>query len=180
MRKMAKKSTKSDLLWAAGVNGEGSSMVTHQFIQAIIDNNTFTDICIVYTAESTLSGKLQALEPSTLKNLSYRRVCFVKLPKTLRNYGIHFFIKALFPVEIFFRRTFVFDDFPFRLCSRQLLYFHQPNLIFSESLVWQIKRMAFQVLKTGDLTINFQTRHIRSSFLQRFGTCKSLCLLHLP
>jgi len=167
-----------NLLWAAGVNGEGSSIVTFQFIECLLSNHDFHDLCIVYTAKSTLSLKLLPLTPVDLERLSLRNIYFVKLPKICRNYFFHFLVKCFLPMDLWFQRCIVFDDFPFRLSSRQLLYFHQPNLIFGVSQLWRIKRLAFVILKTKRLTVNFQTFHIRDSFFRVFGECKSLCLLH--
>ena len=167
-----------DLLWAAGVNGEGSSVVTFGFVQNLAANNDTSDVCIVYTAKSTLSSKLSLLKPSDIQNLSSRNVHFLRLPKVFRLYPFHFLAKLLLPVHIIFKRCVVFDDFPFRLASRQLLYFHQSNLIFGSSLLWKTKRLAFVILKPSTLILNFQTHHIQRSFVSVFGECKSLSLLH--
>jgi hypothetical protein len=167
-----------NLLWAVGVNGEGSSVVTFSFVECILKSHAISDVCIVLTANSTLSEKLILRNIRKNENLSSRNIYLIQLPKVFRIYPIHFLIKYLFPVNLFFRRCVVFDDFPFRLCSRQLLYFHQPNLIFGFSLLWKIKRLAFVMLKPKSLTVNFQTCHIRDSFVRAFGRCKSLCLLH--
>ena len=167
-----------DLLWAAGVNGEGSSVVTFGFVENLVTNQDTSDVCIIFTAKSTLSSKISSLSLSSAENLSSRNVHLFRLPKVFRLYPIHFLIKFLFPVNIWFKRCVVFDDFPFRLASRQLLYFHQPNLIFGSSLLWKAKRFAFVILKPKTLLFNFQTRHIHSSFIEIFGACNSLCFLH--
>lgn len=167
-----------DLLWAAGINGEGSSVVTFGFVECFLACQGFSDVCIVYTAKSTLSARINSLNACDIEKLSSRNIRLVRLPKACRLYPIHFLIKCFFPVNIWFRRCVVFDDFPFRLCPRQLLYFHQSNLIFSSSLLWKIKRIAFVMLKPKSLTVNFQTFHVRDSFVRAFGKCKSLCFLH--
>ena len=167
-----------DLFWAAGVNGEGSSVVAFAFVKNLVYNQDESNVCIVYTSQSTLSLKLESLSPSAIDNLSSRNVQLLQLPKWCRLYPIHFLIKCCFPVNIFFKRCVVFDDFPFGLASRQLLYFHQPNLIFGTSPLWKIKRLVFVMLKSKSLIFNFQTHHIRDSFLRKFGDCTSLCLLH--
>lgn len=167
-----------DLLWAAGVNGEGSSVVTFGFVENLVVNQDTSDVCIVFTAKSTLSSKISSLSLSSIENLSSRNVHFFRLPKVFRLYPFHFLIKFFFPVNIWFKRCVVFDDFPFRLASRQLLYFHQPNLIFGSSPLWIAKRFVFVILKSKRLLINFQTYHIRSSFVEVFGNCRSLCHLH--
>lgn len=153
-------------------------MVTHQFIECLLSNQNASDLCIVYTAQSTLSMKLSSLSSSDNKFLNLRNIYLIRLPKSCRNYAIHFLIKYFLPVHLWFHRCVVYDDFPFRHCPRQLLYFHQPNLLFGVTLLWQAKRLAFSLLKTKKLTINFQTHHIKDSFFHVFGECKSLCLLH--
>ena len=167
-----------DLLWAAGVNGEGSSVITFSFVDCLLSNTEISDLCIVCTAKSTLSSKLISLNTCDAAKLSSRNIHLIHLPKVFRMYPIHFAIKCFFPAGLWFRRCVVFDDYPFRLCPRQLLYFHQASLIFSSSLLWKIKRFAFVMLKTKSLTINFQTYHIRDSYTRVFGKCNSLCLLH--
>jgi len=167
-----------DLLWAAGVNGEGSSVVTFSFVEFLISSEDVSDVCIVYTSESTLSAKIALAEACNAGNHSSRNIRLVRLPKLCRLYPIHLLVKYFFPVSLWFRRCVVFDDFPFRLCPRQLLYFHQPNLIFGSTILWKLKRLAFMMLKTKRLTISFQTFHIRDSYVRVFGNCKSLCLLH--
>ncbi len=167
-----------DLLWAAGVNGEGSSVVTLSFVEYFLANQEISDVCIVYTDKSSLSAKLVSLDACEAEKLYLRNIYFMRLPKVCRAYPIHFLVKYFFPVNKWFRRCVVFDDFPFRLCSRQLLYFHQPNLIFGSSPLWRVKRLAFVMLKSKCLVINFQTYHMRNSFTRAFGECKSLCLLH--
>lgn len=167
-----------DLLWAAGINGEGSSVVAFSFVENIVANQDVSDVFIVYTSKSTLSSKLASLTASTIDSLSSRNVYLLRLPKACRMYPIHFLIKCFLPVNIWFKRCVVFDDFPFRICSRQLLYFHQSNLIFGSSILWRIKRLAFKMLKPKSMTLNFQTCHIKDSFVRAFGECKSLLLLH--
>jgi len=168
----------TDVFWAAGINGEGSSVVAFSFIEHLVVNQDVSNMFIAYTAKSTLSEKISSLNLSALESLSSRHIYLFRLPKAFRLYPIHFLVKFCFPIGMFSRRCFVFDDFPFRLCSRQLLYFHQPNLIYGSSLLWKIKRLAFVMLKPKSLMLNFQTCHIRDSFVRTFGQCKSMCLLH--
>lgn len=171
-----------DLLWAVGINGEGSSLVTFAFIKHIcmICNDSQDKVTVVYTARSTLDGLISPFLSRNDSNFKYSNVNFIRCPAVARNYVIHFLIKAFANPLFLFKadKVIVFDDFPFRLAPKQILYFHQPNLIYNNSIVWRVKRLAFRLLLSSSLIVYTQTNHMCQAFLARFGHFKSLCFLH--
>lgn len=172
--------TKSHLLWALGINGEGSSHVTFAFIRHIFLSYRFSNnrATIVYTAQSSLDELISSLLFSEKANISSSRVKFLRLPRISRNYLIHFMMKFFFNPLLFFDSVVVFDDFPFKHADNQLLYFHQPNLIYNSSMFWNIKRFVFRLLLSSSLVVYVQTFHMRDAFVARFGRLKTLCFLH--
>ena len=132
---------------------------------------------IIYSDQSLMSQRIEYLLSS--KSLSIpSSIHFVKLPSYFRNYFIHFFIKALFPVDFFFKRLFVFDDYPFRLSHHQVLYFHQANLLFNYSTTWSIKRLIFSFLINPFLYVYVQTFHMEKSFKRIFNHHNTISFLH--
>jgi hypothetical protein len=172
--------SKSSLLWALGINGEGSSHVTFAFIKHICMLNTAKSnkISIIYTASSSLDRLISSFLLSYENNGQSPHVNFIRLPKFSRNYLFHFLLKATVNPNLFFDSVVVFDDFPFKRAAKQVLYFHQPNLIYNASLIWRIKRSAFKFLLSPSLAIYVQTCHMRDSFLTRFGQFNTICFLH--
>lgn len=170
----------SHLLWALGINGEGSSHVTFAFIKHIFSSYRFSNnrAAIVYSANSSLDELITSFLLTEKNNISCSHVRFIRLPKFFRNYLIHFMIKALINPLRFFDAVVVFDDFPFKRADKQILYFHQPNLIYNNSLFWCIKRFAFRLLLSSGLTVYIQTLHMRDAFISRFGQFKTICFLH--
>lgn len=171
---------RSHLLWALGVNGEGSSRVTFAFIKSICSGNSLSlsKVTIVYSSGSTLSQLISSFLESMPLVSSYPNVRFVKLPKIARNYLLHFIIKFCAGPLLAFDSVVVFDDFPFRFLPRQVLYFHQPNLVYNSSMFWCVKRLTFRLLLSPSLTIYMQTLHMRDSFISTFGFFKTICFLH--
>lgn len=170
----------SCLFWALGTNGEGSSRVTFAFVQHVCQTyqSSSNKTIIVYSAESTLDQLIHSFlkhsAPISLNPL----VRLVKLPKFSRNYFIHFAIKFFAGPFLRFNSIIVFDDFPFWRSPRQVLYFHQPNLIYNNILLWRIKRTAFRLLLSSSLIVYVQTIHMRDSFVARFGLFRTICFLH--
>jgi hypothetical protein len=170
----------SRLLWALGVNGEGSSHVTFAFIHYLLtrSNSQGEFVTVVYSARSKLDTHIsEFLSKAQLYNSS-PAVKLIRMPKACRWYIIHFLLKFWLNPSHFFSSVVVLDDFPFRLSTRQVLYFHQPNLIHSNKLIWKIKRFAFRSLLSPALTVYFQTRQIAQAFYSEFGDYQSLCFLH--
>ncbi len=170
----------STLLWALGVNGEGSSHVTFAFIHNLLVRSNAQGECVtvIYSARSKLdvliSEFLYKTEPFNLASA----VKLVKVPKVCRGYIVHFLLKFWLKPSHFFGSVIVFDDFPFRLSKRQVLYFHQPNLVHSKKLIWKAKRLAFRSLLSPELIVYFQTQQIFQAFSSEFGDYNSLCFLH--
>ena len=154
------------LIWALGINGEGSSVVVSEFISALFAHPQLRPLTIVCSRRSTLSERIYSLQ---------------SFPKHQNSsYPIHFALKLFLPVQFFYRAVITFDDFPFFLAKKQLLYFHQPNLIFNIALSWRIKRLAFKLLLNRNIVIYFQTNHIRKAFFSNFHFpfIASICFLH--
>lgn len=170
----------SRLLWALGINGEGSARVTYAFIKYICSprHNSSHRTTVVYTACSTLEELIHPLLSTSNVSSPIRNVRFVRLPKLFRNYLVHFAIKTIINPSILFNSIVVFDDYPFRFAERQVLYFHQPNLIYNQSFIWRLKRHVFKILLSNSLVVYIQTKHMRTSFVQTFGDFKILCFLH--
>jgi len=171
--------SKSLLFWALGSNGEGSARVIFAFVKHVFLTSSldFSTITIVYSSDSTLDQLISLFlyeHKLVVPNPSIR---FVKLPSFARNYLIHFFIKFFFPPFVF-HSAMVFDDYPFRLLPRQVLYFHQANLLSGATFLWRLKRTALRLLLTPRLAIYFQTHCTRYSFCSKFGSYKALCFLH--
>lgn len=169
----------SILLWSLGVNGEGSARVTFSFIKCICsDYKPNTHTTILYSSGSTLDQLISSTSMPILSPGRNPNVRFIRLPKFTRNYLIHFLLKFFGGPFLFFKTVVVFDDFPFKFLRRQVLYFHQPNLIHSNSKLWFIKRLCFRLLLSPSLIVYIQTKHMRDSFLLKFGPTKSICFLH--
>lgn len=168
------------LLWAVGVNGEGSSHVTFAFIQHLLARTNSQGECVtvIYSARSKLDAHISEFLSKTEADSLSSAVKLVRLPKICRGYIVHFLLKFCLKPSHLFSAVVVLDDFPFRLSERQVLYFHQPNLIHSKNLAWKIKRLAFRSLLSPALTLYFQTRQISQAFASEFGDYKSLCFLH--
>lgn len=172
---------KSNLLWALGINGEGSSRVTFAFIKYICgDRHTLldTNTTVIYTSRSTLD---QLIAPYLQLRSSHElspSVNFIRLPKFTRNYLFHYTLKLFCGPLLRYDRIVVFDDFPFFNNARQVLYFHQPNLLYNNSPLWTIKRFFFRFLLTSTLTVFIQTSHMRKAFISKFGNYNFLCFLH--
>ena len=171
-----------DLLWAVGINGVGSSLVTFAFIKRIcmMSSGSEDKVTIIYSARSTLDSLISPFLADTDFKSSFSRINFVRCPALVRNYVIHFLIKAIFNPLLLFKadKVVVFDDFPFRFATKQVLYFHQPNLIYNDVFVWRIKRLAFRLLLSPTLIVYTQTSHMCQAFQARFGYFRSLCFLH--
>ena len=167
------------LLWALGINGEGSARVTFSFIRHILSTphhgNTTT---IVYSSHSTLDRLISSHIVDMGPNYCSSNINLIRLPKISRNYLLHFLIKIIFVPSILYTHIVVFDDYPFRFSRYQVLYLHQPNLIYNASIVWAFKRLAFRFLLSSQLTIYLQTQHMRNAFASRFGTFNFMCFTH--
>ena len=170
----------SHLLWALGINGEGSARITSAFIRHICATNNESKrmTAIVYSSRSTLDELITESILSTDSGNHNPHVQFIRLPKIFRNYLIHFLIKAFINPLLFSQTVVVFDDYPFRHASRQVLYFHQANLIYNEALLWRVKRFSFRLLLSSSLIVFIQTNHMRDAFVSKFGRCKTMCFLH--
>jgi hypothetical protein len=168
------------LLWALGVNGEGSSHVTFAFIKHLMISSDSGGECItvVYSARSKLDAHISDFLRKTKHAHIAPGIKLVRLPKFCRSYIIHYILKFYFDPSRFFSSVVVFDDFPFRLSINQVLYFHQPNLVHNNKLTWKIKRVVFKSLLSPTLTVYFQTPHISKAFTLEFGFFKSICFLH--
>ena len=166
-------------LWSAGINGEGSSIVTSQFILNLLSSSSKTENIIFITKNTTLYDLIfrdQGLIASDLT--SNPHIQFVCLPSLFRNYIIQFLFKLLFPIGFFCSRVVVFDDYPFLWSKSQVLYFHQSNLIFNSNFVWSIKRIAFKLLLQSQPIVYFQTRHTYHAFVSHIASVKSLIFTH--
>jgi len=148
------------LLWALGCNGEGSSLVASQFIQTIINNPLYSDTLVICSSGSILEEKLRSrnLLPS-----SFPRI--IVAPSFFRLYPIHFLVKLVFPISLIFPKVFVFDDYPFLMANKQLLYFQQLNLLTNATNRWLVKRFAFRILLTHRTIVYVQTCHVLELFL---------------
>lgn len=149
------------ILWAGGINGEGSSIVAFNLIKTLIKDYEKLNFNIVISAKSTLEEKLD-----DMNLLDNRKI--LRLPRFYRLYPVQFFAKTIINMNHYCEALITLDDYPFRNANNQILYFHQPNLIFSEKLIWKCKRIFFNFLLTKQLKIFLQTKHIYNSFLKRF------------
>ena len=150
------------ILWAAGTNGEGSSKVAFKLIEALISSSKNYNFKIFISSKSTLD---EAINTSNLINNSK----IYKLPKIYRIYPIQLIIKFFFPVDLFCKALITLDDFPFRNSANQILYFHQPNILYSDKLIWKLKRIVFTILLTKKIKIFVQTKHMKKTFLNKFN-----------
>lgn len=168
------------LLWALGINGEGSARVTFAFIKSICLSQSLSSsrTIILYSSGSTLDQLISCYLQSKLSAGHNPNVRFVRLPKIARNYLFHFILKFIAGPFLTYESVVVFDDFPFRFLHRQILYFHQPNLIYNNSLLWRIKRLAFHLLLSPSLIVYIQTTHMRDSFILKYGFVKTVSFLH--
>ena len=168
------------LLWALGINGEGSARVTFAFIKSICKVQTLpsSKTTILYSSGSTLDHLISSYLQNNISVAYNINVRFVRLPRIARNYLFHFLLKYCAGPFLTYESVVVFDDFPFRFLHKQILYFHQPNLIHNNSLVWRIKRLAFRLLLSPSLTVYIQTNHMRDSFIYKFGFFRTISFLH--
>ena len=150
------------ILWAAGTNGEGSSKVAFKLIEALISSSKNYNFKIFISSKSTLD---EAINTSNLINNSK----IYKLPKIYRIYPIQLIIKFFFPVDLFCKALITLDDFPFRNSANQILYFHQPNILYSDKLIWKLKRIVFTILLTKKIKIFVQTKHMKKTLLNKFN-----------
>ncbi len=162
------------IVWALGVNGEGSSVIAHEWINYIAQNQMST--LFVFSNESTLSKKFDC-NSTKFVNKNARISC-LKLPSFCRHYTFHFLVKLLFPVNFFFKSVLVFDDFPFLLASNQVLYFQQLNLLIGKSFLWKLKQLVFLILVSSRPSVYCQTEHVLSSFKRRFPSLECFSFLH--
>ena len=158
------------ILWAAGTNGEGSSKVVLKLLKALIESYQIKNFKIFISSESTLDEELIA---NNIINIAE----IYKLPKIYRIYPIQFLTKFFLPVDFFCKALITLDDFPFRNARNQILYFHQPNIIYSKKFIWKIKRLIFKILLTKKLKIFVQTNHIKRELLKKFDNIKSKNLI---
>lgn len=172
--------SQSHLLWALGVNGEGSARVTFAFIKNLCAENSLSSsmTTILYSSGSTLDQLISCYLRSTLSSVHNPNVRFIRLPKVARNYIFHFMLKFCIGPFLPYESVVVFDDYPFRFLSSQVLYFHQPNLVYNNSILWRIKRLSFRLLLSPSLTVYIQTKHMRDSFIRKFGLTNTICFLH--
>ena len=158
------------ILWAAGTNGEGSSKVALKLIKALIKNSKNYDFKIFISSQSTLDEEIRA---SNIKNNS----AIYKLPKIYRIYPIQLLIKFFLPLDFFCKALITLDDFPFRNSGNQILYFHQPNILYSDKFIWKLKRIIFTILLTKKIKIFVQTQHIKRALLKKFDIIKTINLI---
>lgn len=149
------------IFWAVGTNGEGSSKVVVNLIKALIKGSKSNDFKVFISSKSTLAEEIRSNNLLNNSNI-------YKLPKIYRYYPIQFLIKFCIPVNFFCKGLITLDDYPFRNSENQILYFHQPNLIFSEKFIWKIKRFIFNILLSKRLKIFVQTKHIKKDLLRKF------------
>ena len=154
------------IFWAGGINGEGSSKVAIKLIKALLENSENINFKIFISSQSTLDNEIRE---NGLFN--YSKIC--KLPKLYRSYPIQFLIKFFFPINFFCNALITLDDYPFRNASNQILYFHQPNIIFSEKIIWKFKKLVFNILMTNKIKIFVQTHHFKNALMNNFRNIKS-------
>ena len=158
------------ILWAAGTNGEGSSKVAFKLIKALITSSKNYNFKIFISSKSTLD------EAISTSNLIHNSAIY-KLPKIYRIYPIQLIIKFFFPVDLFCKALITLDDFPFRNSANQILYFHQPNILYSDKLIWKLKRIVFTILLTKKIKIFVQTKHMKKKLLKKFNNIKARNLI---
>lgn len=154
------------IFWAGGINGEGSSKVVLKLIKALIENYENINFKIFVSLGSTLEREIR-------ENRLFNHSKIYKLPKLYRSYPIQFLIKFFFPINFFCNALITLDDYPFRNSGNQILYFHQPNIIFSEKIIWKIKRLIFSILITNRIKIFVQTNHFKNALTNNFRYIKS-------
>ena len=154
------------ILWAVGINGEGSSKVALNLIKSLFNSSLNNNFKIFISDKSSLAEELFS---NNLLNKS--QICI--LPKIYRIYPIQFFLKFFLPINSFCKGLITLDDYPFLNAKNQILYFHQPNLLFSEKFIWKIKRLVFNILLTKSLKVFLQTKHFRREFLVKFNNINS-------
>ena len=161
------------LIWAASVNGEGSSRVSCDLIRA--SSSVFCDVTCIVTRGSILYCQLSGEDLSSSIRL-------VVLPGCFRLYIVQFFVKTFLPLFLFADLALVLDDFPFLIPFRQVLYFHQSNLLFPRTLMWHLKSIVFSFLSLFRPRVAVQTVHVRDNFCLRFmySTSKVSVTYHAP
>ena len=168
---------KKILIWTIGTDGQGSSEVVRNLIQSLYENDHDQEYLIVISNKSLLSEKLYQIKKNLPKKKSIKLIRFHKI---IKFYPFNFLIRCFINPDKFFKATFVLDDFPFRLSKKQLLYFHQPNIIFPKSFSWKIKRSIFRLLLNKKTKVYLQTNHFFDLFVKNFPfiSNNSITFLH--
>lgn len=148
------------LIWAASINGEGSSRVSFDLIRS--SPAVFRDVTCIVTSGSILYRQLCGSDLSSSIRL-------VVLPSFFRLYYIQFLVKTFLPLFLLADLALVLDDFPFLIPYRQVLYLHQPNLLYPRTLMWHLKALAFAFLSLFKPRISVQTEHVRNRLSLRYG-----------
>jgi hypothetical protein len=147
------------LIWAVSINGEGSSRVSRDLIRSSSDVFC-SNICIV-TKGTILHRQLCSsdLSPS---------IRLIVLPGFVRLYGVQILLKSILPLFLFADLVLVLDDFPFLIPYRQVLYFHQPNLLYPQTPLWKLKAFVFAFLSLFRPRVSVQTKHVRDRLSLRY------------
>ncbi|WP_413744863.1 glycosyltransferase [Synechococcus sp. MIT S9451] len=163
------------VVWALGINGEGSSIIANQWFDTVSSNSQRT--LFVCSRGSLLSQKLRKsrFRDRILKD---SKNYFIELPSFFRFYPIHFFLKLIIPINLISHSLLVLDDYPFALSSNQVLYFHQLNLLKSKSIFWRFKRFVFRLLLSSSPMVYCQTNHVAKAFTSKFTNLRCFSFLH--
>tara|TARA_B100000212_G_C27362797_1_gene528991 strand:+ start:483 stop:1034 length:552 start_codon:yes stop_codon:yes gene_type:complete len=167
---------KQILIWSIGTNGLGSSVVVSNLIKSICKNNHRQKFLIIYSDKSLLAYKIKKL---TLTNIN-QNIKFIKVKKFIRFYPVQLLIRTFYNPDLFFKATYVLDDFPFKYSKKQLLYFHQSNILNPKGINWHLKRIVFHFLLNKYTKVYLQTNHIYNKFNKSFPytTKNTITFLH--
>jgi hypothetical protein len=137
------------IVWAACVQGEGASLVTYSIVNSLIRCDLpFRLVC-------SAGSKLDCMLGDLCESISV-----IKMPSFFSFYPVQALLRLLLPIRLFCSQCLVMDDYPFLLGKRQVLYFHQSNILYNQSFRWRIKKAYLRLCVNRDLLVVVQTDHV--------------------
>ena len=162
------------IVWALGINGEGSSLVSKNIINSVLKLNKMKNIKIIISNNSLLKKYIFKKKKTKINPKN-----FIILPRFFRNYFIQASIKLFIPMFFISKYLIVLDDFPVVFHKKQVLYFQQAGIIHGKSLNWTLRRIFFRILISRRLFIYTQTNHVRKSLIKKFNLSENQLITKL-
>ena len=127
------------------------------------------------------------LRIKTFLNISnYNNIKIIYLPSFLSNYLLQSLIRLFYLPQV--DLLYVFDDYPFLLHQKQILFLqqallltnHSKKLFSSLSFIFRLKQFLFSLLLlNSSIHIICQTRHMKNLLFKKYGR-QSFILRHSP